>query len=88
MTPERWRRIEQLFHDARARSLADLAAFLRNACADDEAMRRNVESLLDESASDDGFLAALHHPNICAIYGFEEADGSRGGKGDARQPKQ
>ena len=22
-------------------------------------------------------LAALNHPNICAIYGFEEADGIR-----------
>ena len=157
MTPERWRRIEELFHQARARPPGDRAAFLRVACADDEAMRRNVESLLDDSASDDGFLAApafavaahhvsdfgprtmtgttlggyhlrallgaggmgevyrahdpklgrevaikvlpsaftshadrlarlerearilaaLNHPNICAIYGFEQADGIR-----------
>jgi Tol biopolymer transport system component len=157
MTPERWRRIEELFQEARARPPADRAAFLVVACADDEAMRRNVESLLDESASDDGFLdapafamaghrvsdlipitrvgttlggyqlqallgaggmgevyrahdaklgrdvaikvlpsaftthperlarlerearmlAALNHPNICAIYGFEEAHGIR-----------
>ena len=31
-------------------------AFLAEACADDDAMRRNVESLLKESDSDDGFL--------------------------------
>ena len=57
MTPERWKRIEELYHEARARPPADRAAFLAEACPDDEAMRRDVESLLDESESDDGFLA-------------------------------
>ena len=42
---------------ALARSPADRAAFLAAACGDDEAMRRDVESLLGESESDDGFLA-------------------------------
>jgi Tol biopolymer transport system component len=157
MTPERWKRIEALYHEAFARSPADRPAFLAAACANDEAMRRNVESLLAESAPDDDFLAkpplpmsayavtdigltpmagtslggyqlrtllgaggmgevyqahdsklardvaikilpaaftshpdrlarferearmlaALNHPNICAIYGFEEANGVR-----------
>jgi Tol biopolymer transport system component len=157
MTPERWKRIEPLYQKALVRPPADRQAFLAAACADDEAMRREVESLLAESASDDGFLAkpalpisaydvtdivrktmagtslggyqlhtllgvggmgevyqahdpklarevaikilpsaftshpdrlarferearmlaALNHPNICAIYGFEEADGIR-----------
>src|SRR5687767_5050197 len=58
MTPERWRRIEELFQEARARPPADRAAFLLVACPDDQAMRRDVESLLDDSASDDGFLDA------------------------------
>ena len=154
MTPDRWQRAEKLFHEARARPIADRAAFLADACGDDEAMRRDVESLLDDSVSNDGFLAepaivlpsrllldapdvmigrslgayhletllgaggmgevyrahdtrlgrnvaikilppaftanpdrlarferearmlaALNHPNICAIYGFEEAEG-------------
>jgi len=57
MTPERWRRIETLYQEALARSPADRPAFLAAACANDEAMRRNVESLLAESESDDGFLA-------------------------------
>ena len=155
MTPERWKRIDELFQEARARPPYDRAGFLATACSGDEAMRRNVESLLADSGSDDGFLAesamrvaaqmvasaglavmvgrslaeyrlvallgaggmgdvyrardskldrdvaikilpaaftshpdrlarfqrearmlaALNHPNICAIYGFEEADG-------------
>jgi Tol biopolymer transport system component len=156
MTPERWRRVEELYHAARTRPASERAAFLAEACSDDEALRRNVESLLNEPVSDDGFLdlparaaahlalevapatmsgrtlgsyhlqallgaggmgevyrardtklardvaikilpravtsapdrlarferearmlAALNHPNICAIYGLEEADGLR-----------
>ena len=157
MTPERWKRTEDLYHAARARAPGERAAFLAEACPDDEVLRRDVESLLHESESDAGFLAspavamspqllsdlapqamagrslgayqlqtlvgaggmgevyrardtklardvaikilpqeftsdpdrlarferearmlaALNHPNICAIYGFEEADGIR-----------
>ena len=56
MTPERWRRIEELYHGADGLPPAERAAFLREACADDDAMRRDVESLLNESASSDGLL--------------------------------
>jgi Tol biopolymer transport system component len=156
MTPERWRRVEELYQAARARPSSERAAFLVDACRDDEALRRDVESLLKEPVSVDGFLdvparapapvatdvrldpmsgrilggyhlqallgaggmgevyeardaklgrdvaikilprtvtsdpdrlarferearmlAALNHPNICAIYGLEEAEGIR-----------
>jgi serine/threonine-protein kinase len=156
MTPERWRQTEELFHAARAAPPGERAAFLAAACPDDDALRRDVERLLAEPVSDDGFLApptvatmarmaaasappdmtgqtiggyrletligaggmgevylardaslgrdvaikilpraftshpdrlarferearmlgALNHPNICAIYGFEEAEAS------------
>jgi eukaryotic-like serine/threonine-protein kinase len=58
MTPERWKRTEDLYHAARARPPGERAAFLAEACLHDEAMQRDVESLLNEPASDDGFLAA------------------------------
>ena len=58
MTPERWKRTEELYHAARARPPGERAAFLAEACLHDEAMQRDVESLLNEPASDDGFLAA------------------------------
>jgi serine/threonine protein kinase/Flp pilus assembly protein TadD len=58
MTPERWQRIEALYHAARARQGRDPAAFLADACAGDEALRREVESLLAHPASADAFLAA------------------------------
>jgi Tol biopolymer transport system component len=157
MTPERWKRIEELYQAAQLRPSGDRSAFLLEACADDDRLRRNVESLLAESESTDDvlaepgvmipaqliadfvpaamtgvslggyhlqtllgaggmgevykahdptlgrdvaikilsrafisdparlarfegearMLAALNHPNICVIYGFEEADGIR-----------
>ncbi len=49
MTPERWQRIDALFHAALQRPADERAAFLSDACADDDALRREVESLLSES---------------------------------------
>ena len=56
MTPEHWQRVEELYHAAYATPAAERAAFLAEACREDEALRRQVEALLNES-SHDGFLA-------------------------------
>ena len=56
MTPERWKQIEELYHAARNRPPGERAAFLADGCRDDEALRRDVESLLNEPVSADGFL--------------------------------
>src|SRR6478736_1961486 len=158
MTPERWKRVEELYHAARNRPSGERLAFLDTLSSDDESLRRDVESLLNEPSPESGFLseaalagaaqmvfdqaaaiamtgrtlggyqlqtllgaggmgevyrahdsklrrdvaikilppavtgdssrlarferearmlAALNHPNICAIYGLEEADGLR-----------
>ena len=155
MTPERWRRTEELYYAARDRAPNERSGFLRAACGDDDALRLEVESLLSEPDPDDGFLskpallmpanladdllpmigrdlggyrlesllgaggmgevyrardvklgrevaikilpreftshterlarferearilASLNHPNVCAIYGVEEAEGVR-----------
>ena len=49
MTPERWREIERLYHAALERDAGERAAFLADACEDDAALRREVESLLGVS---------------------------------------
>src|SRR5262249_38544058 len=46
MMGERWRRIEELYHAALGQDVSDRATFLAEACADDEPLRREVESLL------------------------------------------
>lgn len=47
MTPDRWARIDKLLDEAMELPSADRPAFLHEACADDEALLREVESLLE-----------------------------------------
>ncbi len=61
MTPERWKRIEELYHGADALPPEERIAFLRLECPDDD-VRREVESLLNESGADNGLLA--RHPRL------------------------
>jgi serine/threonine protein kinase len=58
MTPERWRRVEELYHAALTRNESDRAAFLASACDGDETLRRDVESLLKQPESAQRFLSA------------------------------
>ncbi|MBA3355991.1 MAG: protein kinase [Pyrinomonadaceae bacterium] len=46
MNPERWQQVDQLFHSALERSGGERAAFLAQACIEDERLRQEVESLL------------------------------------------
>ncbi len=56
MTPERWLEVERLFHEASERPPHERAAFLQESSAGDDALRREVESLLDQSSRADAFL--------------------------------
>lgn len=56
MTPERWRRVEELYHAALPRDAHERALFLWDACAGDDALRRDVESLLAQPASAETLL--------------------------------
>ena len=49
MTPERLREIERLFHAAREQMPAERDAWLARECANDSALRREVESLLAQA---------------------------------------
>jgi Tol biopolymer transport system component len=56
---ERWQRVKALFQDAVERPAAEREAFLASAAAGDDALRREVESLLASDAADAGFLDRL-----------------------------
>ena len=73
MTPEHWRRVEELYHAAHARPAAERMAFLAEACHGDERLRREVERLLSES-SQDGFLAAMPLASAAALIRDAAAD--------------
>ncbi len=46
MTPERWRQVDQVFQAAIELKAEERAAFVESACANDEELRREVESLI------------------------------------------
>ena len=59
MTPERWSQVSEVFKAALEFDSPDRNDFLRNACADDPELQREVESLLDEHGRAGDFL---NHP--------------------------
>src|SRR5216683_3889899 len=59
MTPDRWQKIEELYHSAREKEESQRVAFLNEACAGDEALRREVESLLACEGEPEQFLEKL-----------------------------
>src|SRR6266568_7451702 len=57
MTPERWREIREVLYEALEHASRERSAYLDRACATDQALRREVESLLASSEeARSGFL--------------------------------
>jgi uncharacterized RDD family membrane protein YckC len=57
MKSERWQQISHLYDAALERSVAERAAFVREACADDDELRREVESLLAKVSGTAGVMS-------------------------------
>ena len=57
MTPERWQQIEDLCHRALALTDEQRAEFVTRACAADEELRREVESLIAGASRAEGFMS-------------------------------
>src|SRR6516162_174736 len=57
MTPEQFRRVDELVSLALERAANERAEFIREACAGEEDLRLEVESLLATPETQDGFLA-------------------------------
>ena len=58
MTADRWRQIEDVCHAALAQSAEVRPAFLAKACADDDDLKREVESLLAQERYSAKFMSA------------------------------
>src|SRR5919108_4885350 len=56
MTPERWQQVKQLFHSALQRGPQERAIFLAGACGGDEALQREVETLLKSHERAESFI--------------------------------
>jgi hypothetical protein len=56
--PDGWSQVSQLYHAALAKDASERARFLAEACKGDDTLRREVESLLAQEGTAEGFLAA------------------------------
>ena len=54
--PDRWQKIEELYHAALERPVESRTDFLRSACGDDEELYREVESLLGFKSQAENFI--------------------------------
>jgi eukaryotic-like serine/threonine-protein kinase len=61
MKPERWQQLNKLFHGALERATEQRSAFLDEACAGDEALRKQVEALL---TAHDGAGSFIERPAV------------------------
>jgi eukaryotic-like serine/threonine-protein kinase len=71
VTPQQWRRAKELFEEALEHEPQTRAAFLQNACGDDEILRAEVESLIAEEERVGDFMDAP----IAALPGSDAQDG-------------
>ena len=58
MDPERWSRVEALFHASLDLAAEDRERFLRAECGPDDALRAEIESLLERARGSGAFLEA------------------------------
>ncbi len=73
MTPERWQQIEKLYHAALECAPDERAAFLAEACAGDEALRHEVESLLAAHDQAGSFIESPPNDVAAEMFADEPA---------------
>ena len=81
MRPDRWRQVELLYHSALEREEPARDAFLREACREDEELRCEVRSLLDQTEN-----GLLNHPLQLGPYQIVGVLGA-GGMGTVYQAR-
>src|SRR5256885_1861448 len=77
---DRWRQVEELCHAALARPAGERPSFLANACQGDAGLLREIESLLAQASSAEGFMSVP----AAALAGSFESEQARGALVGAR----
>jgi Tol biopolymer transport system component/tRNA A-37 threonylcarbamoyl transferase component Bud32 len=75
MHPERWRQIEELYHDALELAPEYRLAFLDRVCAGDDELRREVESLLASHEQAESFIEAPPGDVAAAFFAGDQTPG-------------
>jgi len=63
MTPERWERIQSVYHAVRALPQSDRGKFLADSCGEDAALQDDVLKLLEQPVSTDSFIDFVGGPS-------------------------
>ena len=74
MDPERWKEIERLCQSALEMERGKREAWLKQACAGDESLRREVEALLEQQAQAEGFLKEGAIDDAAKVLAGEKAN--------------
>jgi serine/threonine protein kinase len=74
MEPERWCRVEQLYHSALKVAEDQRATFLKDECQADEELRQEVESLLSYESSAAGFIESPAFDVVARLIAGDKAD--------------
>jgi serine/threonine-protein kinase len=74
MTPERWQRVKELFQSALEREPSQRTAFLDQACAGDEELRKEVESLIASHEKTGSFIDAPCFEAAAQVLGEENPE--------------
>jgi serine/threonine protein kinase/Tol biopolymer transport system component len=69
MSTDRWQRLDRLFVDALQRQPETRAAFVRETCGDDVALREEVESLLTAAESSGEFMTVSAMERLAQVVG-------------------
>ena len=69
MTPERWQQIKSVLADAREQKPEERPLWLEEVCADDDDLRQEVESFLQEEENLEGFI---DEPVLSVVAGLAE----------------
>ncbi len=64
MTPERWKKVEEVFESALERTTEERPAYLAEACSGDESLRGQVEALLRSHEQAGSFIEAPAVPHL------------------------
>src|SRR5713226_501055 len=78
MKPERWRQIDELLQSALACASGERPAFLAQACAGDEPLRREVESLIASHEHAENFLEAPMSQIAAELFVNDQTSLSKG----------
>jgi TolB-like protein/Flp pilus assembly protein TadD len=82
MEPERWQRVEQLYHAALALEPSQRRTFLEDSCAGDEALRRQVDTLLACHGKAEQFMEVPALEVMAELLAEDKSQGSRSSEGE------